>query len=195
MGDPAIATERLDLRPVPADALDALIAGDADRLDALTGARFARPLVPPPLMADALPFMLERVRADAAGARWWAPWLLRRREDGAAIGMAGFAGPPDANGVVVLGYCVYPAYEGNGYAGEAARGLVAWALAQPGVSRVRATVPPGHGASRRVAERAGMHVVGTAADDEVGAVLVYEVGRDAHPGDPAQGSGRDRSLA
>lgn len=195
MDAPAIATDRLDLHPVPAVALEALIAGDADRLDALTGARFARPLVPPPLMADALPFMLERVREEAADARWWTPWLLRRREDGAALGMAGFAGPPDADGAVVLGYCVYPAFERNGYASEAARGLVAWALAQPGVSRVRATVPPDHGASRRVAERAGMRVVGTAADDEVGAVLVYEVGRDVHPDAPPQGSVRDRPRA
>lgn len=178
-GSFAIGTDRLDLRPLSPDAVAALIAGEAERLEALTGATFPRPLVPPPLMEDALPYMLERMLEHPAGARWWAPWLLRRRADGVALGAAGFAGGPDGAGAATLGYCVYPAHEGRGFSSEAARALTDWALAQDGVALVRATVPVDHAASRRVAERAGMTAAGAAHDDEVGEVVVYERRRPA----------------
>lgn len=177
---PALATDRLDLRPLSLAAVEALVAGDAARLREATGARFPADPVPA-LMADALPALLDLARSGPV-AGWSTPWLLRRRADGAAVGFAGFAGGPDGAGAVLLGYGLYPEAEGRGYATEAARALVAWALAQPGVSRVRATIPPDHARSRRVADKAGMGVVGTAHDDEVGEVLVYEVTRDGLPG-------------
>ena len=172
---------RVALLQLSADALDALIAGDAERLEGLTGARFPRPLRPPPLMDDALPFMRDRLRAEPSEAGWWS-WLVVDQATGEALGSLGLTGPPDTEGVVTLGYAIYPGYQGRGYATEGAGLLVAWALAEPGVSSVRATVPPAHAISLRVADKLGMRPVGTDHDPEVGEVVVLEVREDPTEG-------------
>ena len=62
-------------------------------------------------MDDALPFFVERLRAEPAIAPWWAR-LLVRRETREAVGSAGFAGAPDETGTVVVGYAAYPEFQG-----------------------------------------------------------------------------------
>jgi len=173
-----LTTDRFELLPLTADALDVLIVGDGERLATLTGARFPEPLAAPPLMEDALPFMRDRTRAEPTELGWW-PWLVVARATREAVGSIGFGGPPDGAGAVVLGYAIYPHLQGRGYATEATRALAAWALDQAGVASVRATIPPEHTPSLRVVEKLGMRQVGTAQDDEVGQVLVFEVRRSA----------------
>jgi [ribosomal protein S5]-alanine N-acetyltransferase len=174
-----IETERLDLVPQTADALDALIEGNRARLEALTGARWPEPLEAPPLMADALPWMRDQLRADPPPTHWG--WLIVVRATRQAVGSLGLAGEPDA-GAVQIGYTIYPQFEGQGYATEAARAAATWALRQPGVTRLRATIPPWHAASLRVAAKIGMTQTGTAQDDDVGEVLVFErLGETAPP--------------
>jgi RimJ/RimL family protein N-acetyltransferase len=174
-----LSIDRLDLVPLTVDALDALILGDRQRLETLAGARFPAPLVAPPLMEDALPFLRDQLRAGR-GELGWGPWLAVVRATGDAVGCVA-VGRPDAAGRVMLGYSIYPGFEGRGYATEAARALVSWALIQANVSSVRATIPPWHAPSVRVAEKIGMHRVGTDEDDEVGEVLVFELRRlEAH---------------
>lgn len=169
-----LAAARLHLLPLTAEALDALIAGERERLEALTTARFAEPLTAPPLMEDALPFMRDRLRAAPEQLGWW-PWLYIDQTSRQAVGSGGFSGPPTAEGAVTLGYAVYPEFEGRGYATEAAAALCAWALAQPGVREVRATIPPDHEPSLRVAHKIGMRQTGTATDPEAGEVLVFSL--------------------
>jgi ribosomal-protein-alanine N-acetyltransferase len=168
-------TDRLELVPLTADALDALILRDRTRLEALTGACFPALLAAPPLMEDALPFLRDQLQAER-GEPGVGPWLAVSRATGEAVGSVG-VGSPDAERRVVLGYSIYPGFEGRGYATEAARALIGWALRKAGVCVVRATVPPWHKPSVRVAEKAGMRQVGTAHDDEVGEVLVFEARR------------------
>lgn len=168
-----ISSERLDLVAMTWEIVDALIGGDADRLARLTGARFRVPVQPPPLTRDALPFMRDRLNSDPTEVGW-SQWLILLRETGSAAGSAGFVGKPDDAGVVTLGYSIYPEFEGRGVATEAARALIEWAFDQAEVIRVRATIPPWHAASLRVARKANMKRVGTAHDDEAGEVLVYE---------------------
>ena len=172
-----ITAPRLDLAPLSVEALDALIAGDGDRLEALTGARFPRPLAAPPLMEDALPFMRDALRGDPASAAW-GPYLVVLRETGEAIGSAGFTGPPNGDGSVLMGYSVYASFQGQGLASEAAAALVSWALRQAGVRQVRATIPPWHRASQRVAEKAGLCRTGRVVHDpDEGLVEVWERSR------------------
>jgi RimJ/RimL family protein N-acetyltransferase len=169
----AIATSRLDLFPLTTEALDALIAGDRGALEAATGATFPEPLRAPPLMEDALPFFRDLVREGKAGN--FGPFLLVLRETGEAVGAAGFTGAPDEDGVVLLGYSVYPTFQGQGLAAEAGRALVAWALARPEIRRVRATIPPDHVASQRVAAAAGLRRTGRGAmNEDAGLVDVWE---------------------
>jgi len=179
-----VRTARLEIAPLSAAALDALIAGDGQRLTACTGASFAAPDAPPPLLADALPIVRDRVGASPDDAPWWM-WLAVERGSHAAVGVIGFGGPPGPDGVVTVGYAIYPAFQRRGFATEALSALCAWALEDPRVRAVRATIPPAHDASRRTAERAGLRHVGEDVDPEVGDVVVYEL---RHAGRPIPGS-------
>jgi len=108
--------------------------------------------------------------------RWWAR-LLVERDTRRVVGSSGFVGPPDRDGVVVTGYAVYPEDQRRGYASEAVTALVAWALTQPGVRRVRATIHPTNPASRRVAAKAGLRMVGELRDEQDGDLEVWELDR------------------
>lgn len=174
--DAAVQSARLELVPLQADPIDALLAGDAERLRALTGARFTEPAAPPPYMADALPVVRERLRREPGEAPWW-NWLAVRRDTRQAVGQVAFGGPPDPTGAVLVGYAIYPQFEGVGYATEAVRAMVGWAFGQPGVTAVRALAPVWNTPAVRVAEAVGMRPVASDEDDEVGEVLVYELSR------------------
>jgi RimJ/RimL family protein N-acetyltransferase len=173
-----LGSERLDLVPFSAAVLEAMIGGDGEELRALTGARFSGGIAPP-LMADALPHFLDRAR-DGEPMEWWG-WLAIDRILAEAIGAVGFAGQPDGDGHVLLGYSVYPRYERMGYGTEATGMLIDWAFEQPSVQAVRATIPPWNTPSIRVAEKLGMIVVGESEDAETGKVIVYEKRRAASP--------------
>jgi sulfopyruvate decarboxylase alpha subunit len=112
---------------------------------------------------------------------WWT-WLIARREDGRAVGVCGLGGHPDADGTAELGYSVYPEAEGQGYATEGARAVLEWALARPGVARVRATVPTSNPSSVAVARKLGMVPVATREHPEAGEVRVFETPAHARPG-------------
>jgi ribosomal-protein-alanine N-acetyltransferase len=171
-----VHTARLDLVPLSAEAIEALLNGDAQRLRSLTGATFSSPPAPPPYMADSLPVVRDRLRANPDEAEWW-NWLILRQHNGEAVGSVAFGGAPDAAGAVLIGYAMYPDREGQGYATEAVRAMVEWAFAQPGVRVVRALAPVWNTPAVHVAEKVGMRPVSSAEDDEVGEVLVYETSR------------------
>ncbi len=84
---------------------------------------------------------------------WYSIWMIVRK-DGKHIGNLGFRGSP-AGGMVELGYGIAEEYRGFGYATEAVETLVAWAMEQPGVSRVEAETADDNAASRRVLEKCG----------------------------------------
>ena len=173
MPDSIVHTPRLRLTPMDAAAVDALVAGDADRLHARTGARFPQAAAPP-YMADALPEVRERLRLHPEEAPWW-NWLIVREDTGEAVGAVALGGPPDASGAVLVGYAVYPEHAGHGFATEAVRGMIGWAFAQPRVREVRALAPVWNTPALRVAENVGMRPVASDEDDDVGEVLVYAV--------------------
>jgi ribosomal-protein-alanine N-acetyltransferase len=68
----------------------------------------------------------------------WGIWLVIDRSDGMIVGDVCLLGPPSEQGTVGLAYGVVPSHRRRGYATEAARALVAWALQQPGVIAVTA---------------------------------------------------------
>jgi ribosomal-protein-alanine N-acetyltransferase len=186
MTEPVVRTERLQLTPLPAPALDALLARDGATLERLTGARFADPAAPP-YMADALPVVRDRLRQAPQEAPWW-NWLAVRGESAEAVGSVAFAGPPDEDGAVLIGYAMYPAFEGRGYATEAVRAMIDWAFAQPGVRQVRALAPVWNTPALRVAENVGMRPVASEEDDDVGEVLLYALTTPASGGSAGSGA-------
>ena len=116
---------------------------------------------------------LDQVRADPAAQDWVVRAVVVEPEG--VVGHAGFHGPPDADGVVEVGYTVLPDLRGRGYARAALAALVAEAAASPDVRRVRASVQPDNPASLAVVRGAGFVHVGEQVDDEDGLELVHEL--------------------
>ncbi|HEX2157791.1 MAG TPA: GNAT family N-acetyltransferase, partial [Actinomycetes bacterium] len=85
-------------------------------------------------------------------------YQLVRSGDDMVVGDIGFHGPPNPGGSVTVGYGLAPGARGQGYATEALRAVVAWALAQPEVAAVEADTTHANLPSQRVMERAGMRL-------------------------------------
>ena len=65
-----------------------------------------------------------------------------------------------ADGVVELGFGIHEPYRNAGYATEAARALIGWALEQPQVDEVVSECDEANTASMRVLEKIGMERTG-----------------------------------
>lgn len=88
---------------------------------------------------------LEVLKAHPSDAGWGMWYLLHRAspsERTRAIGIAGFTGPPDAEGMVTLGYSIVPTARGRGYASEAAGALIVFAFADKSVTAIAAETFP-----------------------------------------------------
>ena len=148
-----IVTERLCLRQLrPEEARD-LLRGRADpELPWAAGYPIQGTLI----AVEAF------VRAVDGGAPLgpYGVYQLVRTADRTVVGDIGFHGPPSAQGAVTVGYGLATSARGRGYATEALRALVGWALDRPEVVRVDADTTHANVASQRVMERAGMRLVG-----------------------------------
>jgi [ribosomal protein S5]-alanine N-acetyltransferase len=106
------------------------------------------------------------------------PWLIRaavRREPSRVmVGHVGFHGKPSAEGVVEIGYTTFPPFRRQGFAKEAAVGILAWAAGDERVERFRASVGPWNAPSLALIEALGFRQVGTQIDEEDGEELVFE---------------------
>jgi RimJ/RimL family protein N-acetyltransferase len=109
-----------------------------------------------------------RARLDTATAPdpWQFGFGIIHQIDSILIGMCGFPGQPDENGVAEIAYGIAPAYQGKGYATEAARALIEFASTDPRVRTIRAHTLPEKSASTRVLEKCGFGRVGDAIDPE-----------------------------
>jgi len=94
--------------------------------------------------ADGLAF------AQAGGWTW-----LVLDDDGRVAGECGIKAPPDADGVVEIGYGLAAPSRGRGLGRRLVAALVAELSARPGVQRIEAEVHVGNVASRRVLEANG----------------------------------------
>ena len=166
-----LRTERLELVQLDHACIEAWIARDANKLEELTGARFPEPVDAPPLFDADLPRILDTL----VDGRTAGPWLFVLRDTREPVGAGGTAAMGD--GTLFLGYSIWPRHQRRGYASEAVIALCAHGMSQPGVKRLRATIPRGHRASERVAERAGLKRVGKDFDPDVGPVGIFELSR------------------
>jgi RimJ/RimL family protein N-acetyltransferase len=106
-----------------------------------------------------------------------AVWITRAIVDddrGIAVGRAGFHGPPDADGMVEVGYEIDPAFRRKGYARAALVALIKWAKEDASIQMIRATVSPDNLASRALVSQYGFVEVGEQWDDEDGLETIFE---------------------
>jgi RimJ/RimL family protein N-acetyltransferase len=126
---------------------------------------------------DVSPAWLAALRASSGPDPWRHGFFVVHRETRAAIGSAGFKGPPSVSGVVEIAYGIVPSFRGQGYATEAATALVAFAFASAQVQLVRAHTWPVTNASTRVLTKCGFRCTGTVVDPDDGPVWRWERGR------------------
>jgi RimJ/RimL family protein N-acetyltransferase len=146
---PRMTTERLVLLPQTLDSARALLAGADAGLLLADGYPHADTF-------DALTMFVEHGSTDGDGG-----WFVTLT-DGRVIGDCGTLGWTDQEGRVEIGYGLAAPYRGRGYGTEAVRVLADWVAAQPGVTAVTASVEVGNIASRRLLERLGFALIGTA---------------------------------
>ena len=116
----------------------------------------------------------EQAQADPASAGW-VTGVIWDEEQGVAVGRAGYHGPPDASGMVEIGYAVDPEHRRRGFARAALEALLERAAGEPDVRTVRVSISPDNTASWGLASQFGFTQVGEQWDDEDGLELVYEV--------------------
>jgi RimJ/RimL family protein N-acetyltransferase len=175
---PAIHSERLDLVSLSAEVVEALLEGRLSEAEVLLSV----PLPEGWPDADVKPFLrlrLEQMRRDAGAQRWLVRALVRR-SDGTMVGHAGFHGPPGTGGLdpgkAELGYTVFPAFRGQGFAFEAALALIDWAEGE-GIHRFVASVGPWNAPSLAIVRKLGFVQTGEQWDEEDGLELVFELDR------------------
>ncbi len=144
-----IQTTRLELRPLPSAAAGALPD------DRETAARLLSAALPTDWPQADLLDVLPLQAAAAHGEEHFGVWVIIERESKTVVGDIGFIGPPGEDGAVEIGYSIIPDRRGRGYATEAARVLVDWALREPGVGSVVAGCEKENLPSIRVLERIG----------------------------------------
>ncbi len=142
-----IVTERLELQPLRPDDADDMVAVLAD--EALYDMTGGRPPNPDELRQR---YARQAVGHSGDGTETWHNWILRRRDDGAAIG---FVQTTVVGLVAELAWLVGVAWQGRGYATEAVRAVVD-RLTADGVGTIKAHIAPGHRPSESVAERVGL---------------------------------------
>ncbi|MGN9911188.1 GNAT family N-acetyltransferase [Phytohabitans sp. LJ34] len=116
---------------------------------------------------------LRQYEEDPATGAWVTGIIWDERRQ-VAVGWAGYHGPPDAAGMVEIGYTVDPAYRRRGYARAALEALLARAAREPGVRTVRVSIRPDNKPSYGLAAQYGFVEVGDQWDEEDGLEIVYE---------------------
>ena len=160
------------------EAIRSLLAGDRPAAERCLGLRLPAEFPNAEELAGFLPVQLNRMQTDVDRG----DWMARLMVDAAyrAVGHCGFHGPPEVIGRAEIGYTVFTAFRGQGFAREAADALVDWAFGQ-GEREVYATVSPANAPSLAVVRALGFNQVGTQIDEVDGLELVFVI-RAGHAG-------------
>ena len=171
----SLETLHLTLLPCAPEHLLALI-DRPERFEQVVGLPVADGLHDFYVSDDVSPTWLAALRSSSGPDPWRHGFFVVHRAAGSVIGSAGFKGPPDSAGMVEVAYGIVPAYQGHGYATEAATALVAFAFASGQVRLVRAHTLPEANASTRVLLKCGFRHLGTVVDPDDGPVWRWERG-------------------
>lgn len=174
----ALVTSRLLLEPITLAQVEACFAGDRAALQDIARAEVPEAWPGRALVERAFCASLDAIRADPATRLWGDRLIIARENDRRiVVGSVIFHGRPP-NGIAEVGYGVEERWQRNGYASEATRACVEWALLQEGILCVTATTPPWHAASIRVLERAGLAKIGMEEHETLGEVMRFERHRE-----------------
>lgn len=121
-----------------------------------------------------------RLQADPALRQWYGYFFIHPQTR-ALVGSGGFAGPPDADGVVEIGYEIAPEYQNRGFATIAAQALIRYAFSHDSVTAVIAHTLAETNASNSVLQKVGMMFEKAIDDPEHGSIWRWRVQRSEAP--------------
>jgi [ribosomal protein S5]-alanine N-acetyltransferase len=158
--------------PLPPPALEALLDADLASARTITGVE-----LPDWFLSDEVTWLWrlrrDQIARDPASAHWIVRAAVSVPGD-VVIGAGGFHGPPDADGMVEIGYSTDPAHRRRGYARAMVTELLRWAAAEPSAVTVRASISPTNEASLATIAGFGFTHVGEQWDEEDGTELLFE---------------------
>lgn len=171
-------TERLELIPATVDLCEAEAQGP-EAVGRALHARVPASWPPSVLEADDVERLRRQLEGNPATHAWTLYYLVRpaavMAEPRELLGIAGYVGPPSAEGAVEIGYAIAAEYQRRGYATEAVRALLTQAFTHPEVTVVTATTYATLGPSIGVLRKTGFALVGGAP---AGGLVRYEHRRD-----------------
>lgn len=170
--DTVIETPRLRLVTLCDAALERLRDGDVDAASLAQGFTFTDEFLET-VNAVFLSIHLEGLRRHPSAPGWFVRAIVRT-SDARLIGHCGFHGAPLDVGRAEIGYTVFAPYRGQGFATEAARALVAWAMAQ-GSTSVFASVAPTNAPSLALVRSLGFARVETHTNARGDEEYVFEL--------------------
>lgn len=153
-----IQTERLSLLPLNPAQLDHYL-NRPSQLEAALHLSLSRGILLEPVQR-AIRTKLRRIAGAALDQLLWNTyWLATIRDESFGVGLLGFKGAPGTDGTVEVGYGIDVAARQRGYATEAVRALIDWALTRPDCHAVTANTNRDNNASIRVLEKLGFSLV------------------------------------
>ena len=177
LGSDATIMQRISLVPHTPEHLRTLLEG-GDAYERRFGLRVADGvrefLAGPEVSAE----FLERLKGAAVADPWRDGFAVVLVADTTIIGQCGFTGPPSADEIVEIAYGIAPGYQNRGHATEAARELIAFAIASGRVRTIRAHTLPQHNASTRVLLKCGFAFMGEVEHPDDGTVWRWELVRE-----------------
>lgn len=178
MDVPTIHTARLDLVSMTPEFMEAVLAHrHAEAQEEVGAALPADPI--DEAVERFLSHRLGQLRQDPDLQRWLARAIVRRKGERLMIGNVGFHGQPGVNAAsapdaLEIGYGVQPEHRRQGYASEAAEGLIGWARTQ-GIGHFVASVAPDNEPSLSIIRKLGFVRTGEHIDPEDGLEHVFEL--------------------
>lgn len=136
----------------------------------------------PPLFNDreTRAWFRQQLEADPNVSGWQGYYVVASIDGvDTLVGSAGYKGPPDAQGMVEVGYSIIWGYHRRGIATAAVGMLIERAFADQRVASVTAETPVHFAGSRALLEKCGFVHVGNRTDPEEGDLVLYAIARSA----------------
>jgi len=166
------SSERLDLVPMSLELMEALLSGDLESAQKRVGYRI--PSDWPQPLESVLRFRIPLARSHPDAVPLLLLAMVLSADPEVVVGRLGFHGPVDDDGMLEIGYEVFPAHRRQGYAREAVVAMLRWAQRDPAVLLFRASVSPENAPSRNLVTGLGFVEVGSQWDDEDGEETLFE---------------------
>ncbi len=154
---PSLSSERLALTPLRADDATEMVAvlSSAPLYEFIGG------------IAPTEDELRQRYEAQVAGSpepnERWHNWIVRKAGSGSAVG---YVQATLTGHRADIAWVIGRAWQGMGYATEAAGAVLAWMTGDGGVEEIEAAIHPDHRASRRVAASLGLEPTSRIVDGE-----------------------------